>query len=173
MRQFVLLLLLCAGSFSIRAGAATAPPVAAEHPMQAAYAKLLTMKPAAIEKKLGRKLTFKEKIQVRIAKLHYSLTKRYAEGEPSPKQLKQGRLALVLGGLGFLILALAAAGAVLPGLIVLFTLPLGVGALILGIRSAKGNGNTAGVLGIASGGAILFIWLLAVILIAAILYTWE
>jgi hypothetical protein len=151
---------------------ASVSPSGPAKPATTSIHEVLKMKPAAIEKLIGKKLTFKQKIQLKAIQLKYALSKKFAESEPTPQQLKQGRIASTVGGIALLILAVGATGVVVPGLFALLTLPLGIMALILGIRSSKGNGNTLGIIGIVTGAAVLFFWLLALILIAAFLSSW-
>ncbi len=132
------------------------------------FQKLLQLKIHEVEKIAGKKMTFGEKVRFRIARAIYQVSPRFAEGEPTPQQLKQGRLASRFGGIAILLLVI---GSIVPaaGIFTLLTLPLGIAALVLGIKSAKGNANTESIIGIVTGGVVVFIWLLAVILIAALL----
>ena len=123
-----------------------------------------------LQKMLGRKLTFREKIVWNAAKIRAKYF-NWKEGEPTPRQLKQGNIAVTLGGIGIGILFLAMVG-VNIGAFALLSIPLGIGALIFGIKSSKGNGNTMGILGIVSGAAITFIWLLAVVALAIFFSSW-
>lgn len=51
---------------------------------------------------------------------------------------------------------------------ILAAIPLSIAALVLGIKSLKGNSNTAGVVGVVTGGVTIFLALLAIIYVIAV-----
>lgn len=124
-----------------------------------------------IENLLGRKLTLREKMSLKVVKLRLqNLTRK--SGEPTPLQLKQGKVAAILGGAAVLLLLIGSISATASAL-VLLSLPLGIAALVLGIKSSRGNGNTLGVLGLVFGAAVTFLWLLAAIVVLLLISTWS
>jgi hypothetical protein len=124
-----------------------------------------------MENALGRKLTFREKLALKVSMVRSRFFMKNA-GEPTPQQLKQGKIAAILGGSALLIFLIAGAATSL-GAVILLTLPLGIAALILGIKSSRGNGNTLGLIGLITGAVVTFFWLLAAIVIAVFLSTWS
>ena len=66
--------------------------------------KLLTSKPAEIEKATGKKLKLIEKIQLKIFQRKYKGAFAPIEGEPTERQKKQGKIAMILGIIGVVFL---------------------------------------------------------------------
>jgi len=115
-----------------------------------------TLSPRQFEKATGKKLRFKEKIAYRI--LQWKLRKGHHD-EIDEKQRKQGNLSLVFGIASVVFLFIPILGILAPG--------LAIAAIVLGIMSLKGNTNTAGIVGIICGGAVIFIFLLAVAILSS------
>lgn len=171
MPRYLFCLLLVLG-FTFKGIAATEPLEKSfgvpEPATQPNVHKLLKLKVSEIEKLTGKKMMLSEKLRFSIARTISRVHPRFEEGEPTPKQIKQGKLSMILG--------LSAVGAFLIGLVVapflLLSLPLGIAALVLGMKSAKGNGNTQALIGIISGGAVIFVMVLTLIFLAILLASW-
>ena len=78
-------------------------------------------------------------------------------GEPAQQQRKLGRLSLIFGivALGCLFIPV--------GVVALIGLGLAIGALVLGLKSTKGNSNAPGIIGIVLGCLVIAVWLVALI----------
>ena len=120
-----------------------------------------------IEKLSGKKLSFREKVRWKMAKVLHRFVPAFAEGEPTPKQLQQGRMSMIFGLTSVFMFLMG----FIVAPIVFLSLPLGIAGLVLGMKSVKGNGNTQGIVGLISGGSTILMWLLIVILIAALIST--
>lgn len=171
MVRFLFTLFICSGVLTGNIYAATIPskktetpsPLPGSRPLQS----ILRLSVQDIEKLSGKKMSFKDKVRFGIAKLSHKLLPGFEDGVPTAKQIKQGRLSLIFGLSGVFLFLM---GFILPA-IVFLSLPLGIAALVLGIKSARGNGNTQAVIGIISGAALIFIWLLLAIIIAVFIST--
>jgi hypothetical protein len=119
------------------------------------YHPLKSVTPKTYRQLTGRKMSLKDRIGLAILKWKSKLS--IEDGEPTQKQLKQGRLSLIFGASAILLAFIPYVGIV--------SIPLAVAGLILGIKSLKGNSNTPGILGVVFSGLVLFIIVLAVILI--------
>ena len=82
------------------------------------------------------------------------------KSEATPQQRKLGRISMIFGivALGFLFIPV--------GIFGILAIGLAIGALVLGIKSTKGNSNTPGIIGIVLGSLVL---LLVLIIIAAVI----
>jgi hypothetical protein len=168
MVRFLFTLFISFGVFAGSIYAATTPSqIVLNEPVPSARQSdpILRLSVRDIEKLSGKKMTFGEKVRFNIAKAAHKLLPRFEEGEPTEKQLKQGRLSMIFGlGGAFLFMA-----AFIVPPVVFLSLPLGIAALIIGLKSAKGNGNTQAIIGIVAGSTVILVWLLMIIAIAAII----
>lgn len=114
-----------------------------------------------IEKITGKKLTFFQKIKLKIAQT--ALKK--LSGEMTEKQKKQAQTSMILGISSLVVLLLSGA---IP-FIGLLCIPVAVLAVIFGAKSLKGNSNTQGIIGVVTGGVTLAIVVLAIIILAIFL----
>jgi uncharacterized Tic20 family protein len=115
-----------------------------------------TLSPHEFEKATGKKLRFKDRIAYRV--LRWKLRKKGHE-VINERQRRQGNLSLIFGIASVVFLFIPVLGILSPG--------LAIAAIVLGIMSLKGNSNTAGIIGIICGGTTLFLFLLAVALLAS------
>ncbi len=119
------------------------------------FANILSMKTKDVEKIIGRKLSLREKIGLKIAK--WKAKNFFRDGEPTEKQKHLGVLSLIFGATGLLF--------------TFIFFPVGIGlaiaGLILGIKSVKGNGNVPAILGIVFSGVAIALLLLALAFVAA------
>ena len=132
-----------------------------ENPNTAALKVLVKMKTADIEKMLGRKLKFKEKIALKILK--FKNRKTNFEDTPS----KDGKTAQTLGIIGiisFFVFPFA-------------TIPLAILAIVYGKKAMKKNPNdkkahTGVVLGIVTLGLILLFAIALIIVLSTLTLGW-
>ena len=119
--------------------------------------EFVRLTPKDYEKLTGKKLKMKEKIGLKL--LQWKV-KRKMKSEATPQQRKLGRISMIFGivALGFLFIPV--------GIFGLLAIGLAIGALVLGIKSTKGNSNTPGIIGIVLGSLVL---LLVLIIIAAVI----
>ena len=113
------------------------------------------LSPREFEKATGKKLRLKDRIAYRI--LQWKLRKKGHE-VIDERQRKQGNLSLVFGIASVVFLFIPVLGILSPG--------LAIAAVVLGIMSLKGNSNTAGIVGIICGGTTIFLFLLAIAVLA-------
>jgi hypothetical protein len=123
------------------------------------------IKPKEIEKLTGKKLTLFEKIKFTVAQ---KLLKRYSTGEMTPRQKKQAKWSMILGFLGLALLLISVTPAL--GVLGILSIPAAIIAVILGLKSVKGNSNTEGKIGLITGG-ITIVLLLAVMLLVALTFS--
>lgn len=114
-----------------------------------------TLSPKQFEKATGKKLRFKDRIAYRV--LQWKLRKKGHE-VIDERQRKQGNLSLLFGIASVVFLFIPVLGILAPG--------LAIAAIVLGIMSLKGNSNTAGIVGIICGGTVIFLFLLAIAVLA-------
>ncbi len=126
---------------------------------------LLTSKPAEIEKWTGKKLKLVEKIQLKLFQKKYRSALAPIEGEPTERQKKQGKISMILGIISVVFLFIP--------YINLIAIPAAIIALVLGIKSVKDNGNTQGLIGLITGAVTLFLFFIALILVAAYFSAWN
>jgi hypothetical protein len=119
--------------------------------------QLLELSPREYEKASGQKLKLKEKIVYKVVK--WKLKKKMRP-EHSEKQRTLGVLSLVSG-------LLAVALIFVPSAIGILGILFAIAALVLGIKSLKGNSNAPGLIGLILGSAVLFIFILAVIALSS------
>ena len=119
---------------------------------------LRKIKTKEIERLTGKKLSFFEKLQLKI--LQKKLIK-FEKGEPTAKQKKQGTLSMLCGFVSFIVLFISP--------LVLLAIPFGVLALVFGIQSLKGNSNAKAILGVVTGGLSILLFLVALAIVAAML----
>ena len=115
-----------------------------------------------VEKLAGKKLSFFQKIKLKIL---LAAAKKLSREEITEKQEKQATASMLLG-LGIIVLMLLSA---LPfvGFISILCFPAAILAIIFGMKSLKGNSNTKGIIGLVSGGLVLLLAIVAIIIIAA------
>lgn len=120
-----------------------------------------------IETILGRKMTFSEKVVAFLYKHNIIKVKKNDRDKTEEEAIKKGRKSLNLSIIGWGCLLLSA---VVPFL-GLVALPLFIISLVNGIQSLnlKKKGNTNAVLGIVFSSLYLFIFILAIILVIAVL----
>jgi hypothetical protein len=124
--------------------------------MPPALVKIITtLSPREFEKATGKKLRFKDTSVYRV--LQWKLRKK-GHDVIDERQRKQGNLSLILGIAAVVFLFIPVLGILSPG--------LAIAAIVLGIMSLKGNSNTAGIVGIICGGTVIFLFLLAVAVLA-------
>jgi hypothetical protein len=126
---------------------------------------LLTSNPAEIQRLTGKKLNFIERISLKLFQKKLLKQAAAENGEPTEKQKKQGKLSMMFG---------------IPSLVFLFipylnilAIPGAIAALVLGLKSIKGNSNTQGMIGVITGSATLFLVVIAIILVAAFFASWN
>lgn len=146
--------------FSFYADAAVVPNGAATPKFD-----LAKIKAKDIEKVAGRKLTFFQKIKLKIALV---VLRKLDKGEITEKQKKQGEISMILGISSIVILLLSG---VLP-FIGLLCIPAAILAVIFGAKSLKGNSNTKGIVGVVTGGVTLLLLLIAIIVVLAFFASW-
>lgn len=155
-KPITLLFFLFSLSFSY---AAVSPGVASPKP------DFTRIKAKDIEKISGKKLTFLQKIGLKIFQKKLS---KFNIGEMTEQQRKQAKASMFLGiGSLFLLLFSSALSA-----ISLLCIPAAILAIIFGAKSLKGNSNAKGIVGIVTGGVTLVIIILAVLLIALLFASW-
>ncbi len=121
--------------------------------------KLMSSTPAEIEKITGKKLNFVERIQLKLFQKKILKYSPEEGGEPTAKQKKQGKLSMILGISSILLLLIPYVG--------ILSIPAAIAAMVLGIKSIKGNSNTQGIIGLITGSVTLFIILIAILVIAS------
>ena len=119
------------------------------------------IKPKDLEKITGEKLTFFQKIKLKLAQ---SFLKKYSDGEMTAKQQKQARISMTLGimGLAFLFISLSP----FLGFLGILAIPSAILAIVFGSQSLRGNSNSEGMIGVITGGATIALIVIAVIVIA-------
>ena len=119
------------------------------------------IKPKDIEKITEKKLTFFQKIKL---KLGQTFLKKYSDGEVTTKQQKQGRISMILGimGLAFLFISLSP----FLGFLGILAIPSAILAIVFGSRSLRGNSNSEGMIGVITGGVTIGLIVIAAIVIA-------
>lgn len=121
---------------------------------------IYSLAPRDIEKLTGRKMSLWQKLEWKILK--NKVVKAFKKGdELTEKQQKQATASLILGLASFLLLFVP--------YLALLSIPLAIFAIILGIKSLKGNSNVKGIIGVVAGGFTILLFLLAVALLAAFL----
>ena len=149
------LALLLMGIITLPAFAAVTPSVQIDktHPLD-----LRKIKTKEIERLAGKKLSFLEKIQLKILQ---KKLKNIEKGEPTAKQKKQGTLSMLCGFVSFIVLFISP--------LVLLAIPFGVLALVFGMQSLKGNSNAKAILGVVTGGLSILLFIVALAIVAAML----
>ncbi|MEO6932554.1 MAG: hypothetical protein ABI151_13055 [Chitinophagaceae bacterium] len=108
---------------------------------------------------LSRKLSFKEKLVIKILK-HKVL--KFGRGDPiDPRKAKLGKWSLYLGVAAFAL-------AIVP-IAQILSIPLAIAAVITGIISLQGNSNTYGIIGIGLGAGFILLTALLILVIIALL----
>lgn len=121
--------------------------------------KVINAKPHE-KKKRGLFTTWKQKLLAKAIQKGW-----LGEGEVTEKQKRQGRLSMIFG-LGGLVLLFV------PGINFL-AIPAAIVALVLGIKSVEGNSNTNGIIGIIAGGLTLVLLILAIAVLVAFFASWN
>ena len=119
------------------------------------------IKPKDVEKITGKKLTFFQKIKLKLAQ---KLLKKYSDGEVTAKQKKQARLSMILGilGIAFLFISLSP----LFGFLGILAIPSAILAVIFGSQSLRGNSNAEGMIGVITGGVTIALIIITIIVVA-------
>ena len=121
--------------------------------------KLLTSTPSEIQRLTGKKLNFVERIQLKLFQKKLLKHSPEENGEPTAKQRKQGKISMILGISSIALLLIPYIG--------ILSIPAAIAALVLGIKSLKGNSNTQGIVGLITGSVTLFIILIAILIVAS------
>jgi hypothetical protein len=127
--------------------------------------KLWTYDPGEIQKRTGKKLSFVEKIKIAIFQKKLLRQAADENDEPTEKQKKQGKISMILGITSIILLPIPYLG--------IIAIPAAVTALVLGLKSIKGNSNTRGIVGVITGSVTLFIFIIALIVLAAWVSAWN
>lgn len=121
-----------------------------------------TIHPQDPEKGNIRKRTRLQKLQLRLLQNRHVVKILKLGDEPmTAKQRKQAKWALNLGIASIVLLFVP--------ILNILAIPAGVLAIIYGAKSVKGNSNSKGIIGIVLGGLTVLLFLIAIILIVAIL----
>ena len=150
-RLLLLILIFGGNQFMVPEASAAFRPA----PKSQSYDFLKSVTPKTYRQLTGRKMSLKDRIGLAILKWKSKWS--IEDGQPTPKQLKQGRLSLIFGASAIVLAFIPVVGIV--------SIPLAVAGLVLGIKSLKGNSNTPGILGVVFSSLILFIIVLAVIIV--------
>ena len=134
-----------------------APSLPPPEPQPKTAAPVITLKDW--EKATGKRLNFLQRLQWKLAQK--PIRKLAANGTATEKQKKLGKLSLIFGVTGLVMLFIPYIG--------LLGIGLGIAAFILGLKSVKGNSNTPGLIGLIAGSLTLLLTLIAVIALAAFL----
>lgn len=128
------------------------------HPLPTSKSQLQKFYINTIEQQTGRKLGFLEKLQAKL------LIKRMhkLKAAITDKQEKQAQLSMIMGIVSLLLLSLVFTSV---GIVALLSIPAAIIALVLGLKSRKGNSNQKGLIGIITGGITLGVIILYTILI--------
>ncbi len=123
--------------------------------------KLTGVNTTTIQIGTGKRLSFLEKIKLKAVQkvLKYRLVRE--KGEPTNKQRKQGELSMILGISSLVLLFVPAIG--------LLALPAAIIGFILGIISLKNNSNTKGIVGLITSSVTVLLFILAIVIIAALI----
>lgn len=117
--------------------------------------------PAAdVPKVSDRKLPLVQRLKLKVIKSRYFKALLIDKGEPTEKQKKQGKAAMILGIASIPLLFVPYVG--------ILAIPAAIVAIVLGAKSVKGNSNTQGIVGIVTGAVSLFLLVLAIIYVAAL-----
>lgn len=146
MNRLLLLLLFCT-AFALPSFSASAPAPAATM----VTAPEVIIQPKPLFKKGG--------LKARLAKKWIMKKLRMAEGEPTQRQKKWGRLALIFGVGSLVLLLIPYVG--------LLAVPSAIAGLVLGIKSLKGNSNASGLIGVIASGVTILLFLIALVYIAS------
>lgn len=119
-----------------------------------------TITPKQIEKLTGKKLTFFQKVKLRILQ---KAIKKYKNSDITDQQKKQANISMILG-ISSIVLLLVSSIAVI-GFLGILSIPAAILALVFGIKSLNGNSNTKGIIGVITGGVTIGLILIALILI--------
>jgi hypothetical protein len=125
------------------------------------WEQLATIKPKEAEKIIGKKMTLREKLALKIAQ---GKLKKALKGDPEGKSSK-GQTAMILGIIGIACIIIPFG--------VLASIPLGILAIVMGSQARRENKNdgkaqTGIILGIVTLGLVA----LAIILVAIWLASW-
>ena len=149
---------ICLLLLTLPAPASTTPEISKPVPPPAStitIQDIIKLSPRQFEQKTGKKLRFKEKIAYKILKWKLKKNLR-KEGEPSERQKKLGVLSLIFGSVALLTLLFG-------GFLSIVAIVTAIAGLILGLKSLKGNSNTAGLLGIIFSSGVLFFVILVIV----------
>jgi hypothetical protein len=119
--------------------------------------KPFEIRPRAVEKITGKKLTLFQKFKWTLAQ---KALRKYGSEELTARQKKQATVSMILGFLGLALLLLTSA----VGGFAILCIPASILAIVFGSESLRGNHNTQGIIGVVTGGLTIGIILLAIIL---------
>ena len=114
--------------------------------------------PNAAAFKKNKKLNLIERTALRI--LQKKIVKKLDKAGSIEKQKKQGRISMILGLLSFALLFIPFG--------LWLALPIGIVALIFGIKSVNGNNNVESIVGIVASGITLSLYLIVAIVMMTI-----
>lgn len=124
-----------------------------------------TVKAKDIERFTGKKLTFFQKVKLKIAQ---KLLTKLDEDRMTDQQKKQAQASMILG-IGSLLLLLLSGAVSFFGLL---CIPAAILAVIFGTKSLRGNSNAKGIIGVVTGGVSILLIVLAIIIVAAFIAAW-
>lgn len=117
--------------------------------------------PKQIEKLTGKKLTFFQKVKLKILQ---KTLKKYENADITDQQKRQANISMILGISSIALLLISSIAII--GFLGILSIPAAVLALVFGIKSLKGNSNTKGIVGVVTGGVTIGLFLIALILVA-------
>lgn len=120
----------------------------------------------SFEKITGKKLTLIQKIKFKIAQ---KIIQNKFKETITEKQEKEATASMALGIGSIVLLLISSIGAL--GILGLFAIPAAILAVIFGIKSLKGNSNAKGIVGVATGGVTLLLFVIALVVVVALFST--
>lgn len=121
---------------------------------------LTTITPKQVEELTGKKLTFFQRIKLKILQ---KALKKYRDADITEQQKKQATISMILGISSIALLLISSVAVI--GFLGILSIPAAVLALVFGIKSLKGNSNTKGIIGVVMGGVTIGLFLIALLLI--------
>ena len=157
-RLFFLLMLCWPASFLLTAPAAATLP----HPptVETATKAHINIAKPAHKKKGGLFVKWKQKLLTKAVQKGW-----LGEGKVTEKQKRWGRLSMILGLAGLVLLFIPTVSFV--------AIPAAIVALVFGIKSVDGNSNANGIIGIIAGGLTLLLLILAIAVLVAFFASWN
>jgi hypothetical protein len=117
-----------------------------------------SLKPKDIESVTGKKLTFLQKLELKL--LLKKLKKAKRQEGIDPKKENQALWSMILGLSSIVLLFIP--------LTIILAIPAAIAAIILGAISLKGNSSKKGIIGIIAGSVTLLTLIVAIAILAAI-----